>query len=192
MAKINELLKKILSSRYGRDVRSAIHDSIEAMNTESETAYDAAITAKDSAQASANSAATSATNAANSAKSAADSATEAKETIERLAVVQISKDDFFSSINSGITISDFRAYKYGKIINIQRCMIGGTIIKDVNFAQINTKYSPISELPIRIPVEANGTSARADKFFIKTGGILSGVSENISSACLFNITYITN
>ena len=34
MANISELLKKIKSARYGRDVRDSIHDAIQAMNTD--------------------------------------------------------------------------------------------------------------------------------------------------------------
>lgn len=77
MANISDLLNKIKSARYGRDVRSAIYDSIDAMNTESANAYDAAITAQNSAQASAKAASgsvTSATEAAINAKKYSDSA----------------------------------------------------------------------------------------------------------------------
>lgn len=77
MANISDLLNKIKSARYGRDVRSAIYDSIYAMNTESANAYDAAITAQNSAQASAKAASgsvTSATEAATNAKKYSDSA----------------------------------------------------------------------------------------------------------------------
>lgn len=77
MANISDLLNKIKSARYGRDVRSAIYDSIDAMNTESANAYDAAITAQNSAQASAKAASgsvTSATEAATNAKKYSDSA----------------------------------------------------------------------------------------------------------------------
>ncbi len=77
MANISDLLNKIKSARYGRDVRSAIYDSIDAMNIESANAYDAAITAQNSAQASAKAASgsvTSATEAATSAKKYSDSA----------------------------------------------------------------------------------------------------------------------
>lgn len=75
MANISDLLNKIKSARYGRDVRSAIYDSIDAMNTESANAYDAAITAQNSAQASAKAASgsvTSATEAATNAKKYSD------------------------------------------------------------------------------------------------------------------------
>ena len=77
MANISDLLNKIKSARYGRDVRSAIYDSIDAMNIESANAYDAAITAQNSAQASAKAASgsvTSATEAAINAKKYSDSA----------------------------------------------------------------------------------------------------------------------
>lgn len=77
MANISDLLNKIKSARYGRDVRSAIYDSIDAMNTESANAYDAAITAQNSAQASAKVASgsvTSAIEAATNAKKYSDSA----------------------------------------------------------------------------------------------------------------------
>ncbi len=36
MAKITEYLKKIMSARYGEEVRDSIHDSIEAMNNQIE------------------------------------------------------------------------------------------------------------------------------------------------------------
>jgi len=77
MASISELLQKIMSARFGKDVRSSIHDAISAMNEESEAAKSAAITAQNSAQASATSAATSATSAQESATSASTSVTEA-------------------------------------------------------------------------------------------------------------------
>ena len=70
MANVSEYLKKILSARYGKDVRQSIHDSIDAINTqvaESET----------SALASATNAANSASTASTKASSASTSATEA-------------------------------------------------------------------------------------------------------------------
>lgn len=82
MANVSDFLKKIMEARYGRDVRAAIHDSIDAMNTESTQAYSASIDAKDSAQKSATAASGSAANAKNysdSAKKYAESASAAIE-----------------------------------------------------------------------------------------------------------------
>lgn len=82
MANVSDFLKKLMEARYGRDVRAAIHDSIDAMNTESTQAYSASIDAKDSAQKSATAASGSAANAKNysdSAKKYAESASAAIE-----------------------------------------------------------------------------------------------------------------
>ena len=77
MADVNTYLAQILSATYGEEVRSAIHDSINAMNIESSNAMEYAETAQDSAAASAIAAQTSAGNAQASATSAASSATSA-------------------------------------------------------------------------------------------------------------------
>lgn len=82
MANIQEDLQKILSSRYGKDVRQSIHDAISDINDEgiesrniANNAKEVAITSKDSAQASATIASQKATSAANSASTAAQQAT---------------------------------------------------------------------------------------------------------------------
>lgn len=79
MADVNTYLAQILSATYGEEVRSAIHDSINAMNIESSNAMEYAETAQDSAAASAASAQTSATSAANSANNALQAAQNAEE-----------------------------------------------------------------------------------------------------------------
>ena len=63
MADVNTYLAQILSATYGEEVRSAIHDSINAMNIESSNAMEYAETAQDSAAASATAAGESATTA---------------------------------------------------------------------------------------------------------------------------------
>ena len=63
MADVNTYLAQILSATYGEEVRSAIHDSINAMNVESSSAMDYAETAQDSASSSATLAGESATTA---------------------------------------------------------------------------------------------------------------------------------
>ncbi len=63
MANVNTYLAQILSATYGEEVRSAIHDSINAMNIESSNAMEYARTAQDSAAASATAAGESATTA---------------------------------------------------------------------------------------------------------------------------------
>lgn len=75
---IIEDLQKILSSRYGRDVRQAIHDSISDINDIAENAESKAITAQDSAAQSAINASTSATNAESSAVRANEAADRAE------------------------------------------------------------------------------------------------------------------
>lgn len=77
MADVNTYLAQILSATYGEEVRSAIHDSINAMNIESSSAMEYAETAQDSAAASAIAAQTSAGNAQASAASAASSSVSA-------------------------------------------------------------------------------------------------------------------
>lgn len=85
MANVSTYLAKILSAVYGEEVRGAIHDAIEAMNTESSNAMSYAKTAKDSATVSASAASqsasaakTSETNAKTSQTSASTSASNAK------------------------------------------------------------------------------------------------------------------
>jgi hypothetical protein len=63
LADVNTYLVQILSATYGEEVRSAIHDSINAMNIESSNAMQYARTAQDSAAASATAAGESATTA---------------------------------------------------------------------------------------------------------------------------------
>lgn len=105
MANIQEDLQKILSSRYGKDVRQSIHDAISDINDEgigsrniannakeiannavgiantatsiANNAKEVAITSRDSAQASANTAAQQATASAASATTASQKATSA-------------------------------------------------------------------------------------------------------------------
>ena len=284
MAKITELLNKIMSSRYGRDVRSAIHDSIKAMNKESETAYAAAITAKDSAQASATAAASSATNAYNYAASAADSAISAAEsatilTRERVpngtdlntlfvpekryyaggshgcsnvpdgvdafalniyqsaagyitqelyssnsgigifvrnistsgevfsdwkkigfeeSVVQISKEDFFSSVPDGITVDDFFAYMTGNVLNVQRVVFktDSVFSKETLIGTINKKYLSKGRCLVRVI----GDDA-ADHGCVKcvvyndTSGnihIADTVTDGAKTFILHNFSYIIN
>ncbi len=88
MADVNTYLAQILSATYGEEVRSAIHDSINAMNIESSNAMQYAETAQESAAASAIAAQTSAGNAQASAVSAASSsgsATNSKSSAENSA-----------------------------------------------------------------------------------------------------------
>ena len=63
MADVNTYLAQILSATYGEEVRSAIHDSINAMNIESSNAMKYAKTAQNSAASSATLAGESATTA---------------------------------------------------------------------------------------------------------------------------------
>jgi len=77
MATIEQNLAKIMSAVYGKDVRAAIHDSIEQCYTDvtrSATAADAAASAANSAASAASNAATDAENAATAANVAAASA----------------------------------------------------------------------------------------------------------------------
>ena len=67
---IVEDLEKILTSRYGKDVRQSIHDAISDINDIAEDAQSIASTAQDSAASSATAASASATSAENSAISA--------------------------------------------------------------------------------------------------------------------------
>lgn len=60
MARIDEFLAKILSSRYGKDVRGAIHDSIEEINNVNEANIGTVQAIADTAQGYANNASTSA------------------------------------------------------------------------------------------------------------------------------------
>ncbi len=60
MANVSSYLAKILSAVYGEEVRGAIHDAIDAMNTESSSAMSYAKTAQDSATESASAASQSA------------------------------------------------------------------------------------------------------------------------------------
>lgn len=77
MANISELLKKIKSARYGRDVRDSIHDAIQAMNTDIENNVPAVqnLTERaESASSSAKTYSTDASAAATNAKNYSDSA----------------------------------------------------------------------------------------------------------------------
>ena len=79
MADISPYLTAIMEAVYGEEVRSSIHDAIEAINAESSEAKSAAITAQNSATASATSASNSASSAEGSSTSAASSASLARE-----------------------------------------------------------------------------------------------------------------
>jgi len=71
MARIDEYLAKILSSRYGKDVRGAIHDSIEEINNVNESNIATVQTIADTAQGYAN-------NASDSADTAEQAVTDAQ------------------------------------------------------------------------------------------------------------------
>lgn len=73
MANITEHLKKILTARYGRDVRQSIYDSIDAINTQVTECENSAYNSAKSALKSASEAKTSEANAALSASNAAQS-----------------------------------------------------------------------------------------------------------------------
>ena len=60
MARIDEYLRKILSSRYGKDVRGAIHDSIDEINKVNEANIGTVQAIADTAQGYANNASDSA------------------------------------------------------------------------------------------------------------------------------------
>ncbi len=77
MADIGVYLKKILSARYGRDVRQSIHDGIDAINKEVAADKGEVVSCKDSAQKSASEAAVSETNAKESETAAEKSASAA-------------------------------------------------------------------------------------------------------------------
>lgn len=74
MANIAEYLQKILSARYGRDVRQSIHDGIEAINNEVAADKNEVVESKNAAEKSASEAALSANKASTHAKEAEDSA----------------------------------------------------------------------------------------------------------------------
>lgn len=78
MANIKPYTDAIRTAVYGEEVRGAIADAIDAMNTESSGAYSAATSSQDSASASAAAAAVSETNATAAAMAAADVNTVAK------------------------------------------------------------------------------------------------------------------
>jgi len=93
LADVNTYLAQILSATYGEEVRSAIHDSINAMNVESSNAMEYAETAQDSAASSATSAQTSAETAqasATSATASSVSATNSKNSAENSATAAAS------------------------------------------------------------------------------------------------------
>lgn len=70
MARIDEYLRKILSSRYGKDVRDAIHDSIEEINNVNEANIGTVQAIANTAQGYANTASTKANEASESATTA--------------------------------------------------------------------------------------------------------------------------
>ena len=72
MSKIKECLENILKSRYGKDVRQSIHDSIEEINNIASDAKQAAVEAQDSASKSADSALESEKNALLAAETASN------------------------------------------------------------------------------------------------------------------------
>jgi hypothetical protein len=91
MAGINEDLKKILSAVYGKDVRQAIHDSIQQCGAGSKEAVDTSVTAANTARHALNAAekasetAVSALGIAETASSKADAASETAETASAMA-----------------------------------------------------------------------------------------------------------
>lgn len=79
---VQDLLDQILNARYGEEVRSAIHDSIEQCYTDTVSGVNAATAAASSAVSIAETAASSAYSAMNAANEAASSAREATENAE--------------------------------------------------------------------------------------------------------------
>jgi hypothetical protein len=73
-------------------------------------------------------------------------------------VKKLSVSDFFSSTN--YTITDFEAYQYGNIVNIQRMMIVniGSISETTTVGNVNSKYLPKGKKPIRVQGASGGAT----------------------------------
>lgn len=139
MANITEYLKKILASRYGRDVRQSIHDGIKAINDE---VVDYGTTASASAEA----AAKSAEEAATSESNVETLVTDAKDILDNLDdVVQQINDDVVQAESyanmscayasqSEVSASEAQNY-YDKSKEIYDNIQGGT----VTFEQASTR-----------------------------------------------------
>ena len=107
MANIDEYLEQILTARYGRDVRDAIHDSIEEINnvcegnvgavqtlvTQATNAKNSAVSAKNDAVSAKNDAQSAMTSAQSSASNASSSASTATDKAQEAAASQVIASD---------------------------------------------------------------------------------------------------
>lgn len=150
MANIQEDLQKILSSRYGKDVRQSIHDAISDINDEgigsrniANNAKEVAITSKDSAQASATIASQKATLAANSASTAAQQATAsaaAATTASQKATAAANSASTASQHATAAATSESNAKMWSdRAVDAAQSMSGGIIPRgSVNFEDLPT------------------------------------------------------
>lgn len=101
MANIDKYLEAINEAKYGRDVRSSIHDAIKEISEEEEQAVESSQEAAASAKASEETVEKSAKDAQEAAQSAADSAAEAAKSATSAAETKASADEAIAAAETG-------------------------------------------------------------------------------------------
>ena len=133
MANVNTYLARILSATYGEEVRSAIHDSINAMNIESSNAMKYARTAQESAAASATAAGESATTALGA---KADALLAAGNAIAAESSIDAKVADVMTMKSNLILNHAIYQELYDSNLNVLLDSAGGSILGEVIFSDV--------------------------------------------------------
>lgn len=98
----------------------------------------------------------------------------------------IDKDDFFADATN---VTDFYAYRYGKIVVIDRLVIQNTSYSssDTTHATINSDYRPAAN-SIRVLVD-DGQSANTMRAWIENGALITATASTATSLFLYSSTY---
>lgn len=108
---------------------------------------------------------------------------------------KISYREFFDSLN--YALSEFEAYQYGNIVNIQRLVISnvGDITATTQIGKINPKYYPKGNKPVRV-LGSSGGVAIDYICFVETEGFLINRTQTVTkvsnSVYVFNSSYTIN
>ena len=178
MANIAEFLRKIKEARYGKDVRSSIHDGIKAINDEVEANTLASNEAVESANRSAEAAEAASTQATKSANLAQASANNASQSAK-------------SSEAANNTVKSFVSQKTTEIAetlnNVQTQA-------DTRLDAAETKYNELSDQiknQIKDKIGINDTQASATTTYSseKIETRLNGLSFSITDNGILRVTY---
>ena len=187
MASIATYLAAIMDARYGEEVRSAIHDAIQAINEEATAAKEAAQTSQNSAQASATAAAASATNASSSASTAATQATNARNSASAAATSATNaRNSASSAANSATEAGDalasiFMAEEavFEAEYNVTAAVADAEATKN-NLIRYRALYEPIEDATGNSILDSSGSALQGETLFV-TASDLKSVEQKLEA-----------